>query len=444
MDKNKYHSKEEYQDLWEELEPRLIKKSSRRKYFFFLFVLCLGVVFFAHLPEFNAGSSAETTKAQSAKNTSTVRKQEIIRDSKNANTDKVYDNTKQNRIYEDKNFTFESDQVNKVSSFTVIDKKNPSLLYNDLSINPPKKSTLKNSVTALYENSKTISENNFNSPEPTFSFPQLKLTKTRSLNSLIPMALYYIRDSLELPSSLKLLSSSRVKDHNEPSRFSMSLGTGVLIPFTASGTQITPYGKELEQSLSSLIGMKAELGVHYNVSKTLRLGIGLEYAQLWEAFTLDNKVTITKLVENPEAFTFQGNPIPAEQWLPVDITQKIRKYNSYRVWSVVPSFSKSIYIRQLELTGGLAIPLQLSQAYSGTLLRKDGLITYEDEIFEAKRFSRVGLSFSLGGSYAINSRVNLGLSIEYRYFRPGTDLHLHYTQPMIRALGLGISVRYRL
>jgi len=434
VDKNRSHSNEEYELLWKELEPRLKSRSRRRGGVIVLFglgillIITLATYVLKEKPSINMVDNGVMLLEKPMSEAIAIESPDTRTESASKESERT------------ENSAPSVDDKESFSGFDVQEPPSKNIGLESLA-NQGLFSSQKYSSTVV-----TTQLSHLNSrPEnidPSSKEAEYKLYDRETSLQILPLVKLTSEEKSPL-SFYRTEVHQPLLENAAENKFSLQLSYDALLPFSSIIAPESNYSEDLQNSLNMIIAMAAELKLSYAINQRLYIGLGLSYTHIWEQFDIDNRVTKMQLVNNSQAFVHMGNFKSAEQLVPVHTTQRVRKNNTFKIYSLVPQIAKSFEMGKIKYRCGAGLPVIISQSYAGTLFDEDRLVTSEHEILSVKKFSKVGLQLELGVGYSISERIDLGIRINYKRFFAGNDDYLDYSQPSIQALGIGVSSKYR-
>ena len=420
--------KDLYDELWLELEPRLISPSSdRNKIYLWLFLLIVSVTAIGY---WYLSSKAQELKVE-----------DIVQSSITAPTqvgEQLVVSVDLQKKKKHKGAIKINDDVD-VRSKSVV-PYNTGYQNNQTVINeiPAGTSVYTNKQTpkSIFAEDGTPSTDTRSTSEP----QNVSAISTQDACTIIPYVkprlICFYRDSIDLR-----FQRSDVVSPESLNKFKIGFSILATKPFTKKGVSRSSYEEDLRSSLAIMTGVEMELWSSYKFSEHLGFGLGLSYNEYWERFDLDNVVTAQMEIFNPEAFAMAESFHGADQCLTTHTTQRVVNYNSFRIWSLNPQLEYQFGLGNWTAVGAIGTPIVLQQNYVGTLFDEQGLVTYSYPVFDDKRFARLGLRLNIMVNYQLGNGINLGLNLNYRqFFESEGQL---FQQTRLSSFGLGMMTSYR-
>jgi len=466
-------NKQQFDELWLELEPRLKKPKRNRWFFLFCFLaisIAIGFIGFTSL-NIGEGTSAERTTTERTEN----QKERIIQQEKHSViTEDQKNNTEAipNEInHENSNLETNNSKASLSTKPSAISKRSLDDLgsiTNSIETHP---AAVMPSNTSISTTSKVASNTELNTTKRMIpvainteivtakmsiadTLPkQVKKARGWQINTKGKLALVPLKSIQPLPlpkqhilaqkMSLKVISSpKRLKKVERQSIFGLTISSIILFNQKSELEQNSIYHNQIEDHLTMDQGYQFAIVPHINIASNFELGLGMNYTEMFETFRLQNEVQTEQLISHPEAFSSNGDFIAAEKHLPVTVSQNIQHNNSYVSLSLVPQMHYNIEFKKSKISFGAALPILVMQDYKGTLFDQQQLIIKEGEIFEERRFKRYGLQLHHSFSVPITEAIDIAYLLTYQKWNGQNSTTSGYSQDAIQSIGIGLQLGY--
>jgi len=445
------NKKAEYEKLWLELEPRLTKpKRNKRFIWIFFFGFLTAASFLLLSGSFNqkdSGIELEAHAPQNIQMNETALKDFVV------STDAVPGDLvaeKQTAHQEPKNQgqnilkgKIKNSQSNRIKANSTEQDK---VKLNDLTTK--KEIELPSAITP--ENTFKQRKNQDLTLDGSIGVKKNKLQLEISSHPILKDAQLIhrlIMDTLDLRNrmpSFNLAATNKVepKENSTQGRLAFGVSTHFISVKDINSEITTDYALALEDNLLTQNGFSFEISSSYKLTPHLEIGLGLNYTELLERFTLNNVISYESLVNNPMAFSYRNTFVEAEQCLITFITQNVAHNNSYTILSLSPKINTGFNLNNWNFKFGLSLPMAFHQNYSGTLFDEEGLIIKSGSVFDSKQVKPVGIEFQHSVFYQFSEKMEWGIQLSYR--RISAFYNNANSNKTLGLLGVGVHARYNL
>ena len=457
-------------NLWEELEPNLPAQKKRRRFIPFLF-LGLGLILlvwkiagftFTNTEVANTSISESIVEKENNLNQNDLAKNNPTDDDSTNNEQTQYDKLKTKA--ESKPLTQESQ-----STKLPVDQKNLRMgVSREAMVNDavPSKVQLRNTTTQKLplENTSDLINNKIT---PNFNRESRIVPSGTSTNGNIGVGLG--KDELiSVPRSaidfysLPLLSLNQFKlppwqvsmdqvdfekgkslqEVISKSGSSIEFGASILIPSFRDGSNTqSNLGMKLDQYLELSYGYKFYVDYKYAFESGVVFGLGLSSSTIVETFKIQEEFIAEGILFNEEAFKFNDDFIGADQLGVTTTAYNIFNRNSFQLFDLVPSIGYRIEGR---LSFGLDLQalINLSQSYTGSLIDEDMELLKSGELFEERKFKRVGGALKASLAYDLTDRLQANLNLSYSQRGIMEIESGNFNVDAMNVIDAGMSLRY--
>ncbi len=194
---------------------------------------------------------------------------------------------------------------------------------------------------------------------------------------------------------------------------SIEFGASLLIPSFRDGSNTqSNLGVELDQYLELSYGYKFYVDYKYAFDSGVVVGLGLSSSTIVETFKIQEEFITEGILFNEEAFKFNDDFIGADQLGVTTTAYNIFNRNSFHLFDLVPSIG---YRTEGRLSFGLDLQalINLSQSYTGSLIDEDMELLKSGELFEERKFKRVGGALKASLAYDLTDRIQANLNLSY-------------------------------
>ena len=437
----------DFDSLWDELEPRLPQKKKRRYFYLFIPLLLLLGAFLYSLNStnhtFNSdGISQNETIGSDTKPESTFGLESIAEIKSGENIEEKYEENIEENI-EEKNEEIIASSKSYDKEDNTIHSKSTSikqnLIENDIKIkstgyeaqvkdeiiisNSEKPSdklgnqfisntTLRNSSsdeiisstdvnTRNIESTVILNDSNINKNIPFISIQSID-------NKLIPL--------LDVQDAALLINPkySKPKD-SSTSSWTFTASTHALVDFNQKSIDVfSDYGQTLDDLTSIRSGYSYGTTLSIIHPSGIFSGIGLERSESFEKFRLNNIITSTETGINEQAFLFNGNFIPNEEEKMKTTKQDVLVYNSYFQTNISPviGYQRSGLINYSFFASPI---INVNRTYNGYLISESEELTTDiEQLYQSSKLAYNGFIFGAIASKRVWRKFDIGLRAQYR------------------------------
>lgn len=204
------------------------------------------------------------------------------------------------------------------------------------------------------------------------------------------------------------------------------------------------FATDLDQFLSIRSGYNMSGGVTYARASGLVFGLELQYNRIYETLLLENRVDQTVILDVDDTFIFEDVQISGNQKLDQVVNQRVRKHNSLTSFEIIPSFGYE-YGRVVKVQTTVGPVIALRSRYRGLVITDNYLVTANaDSIYPDRGIHLNGLQWSTNVSMKLNTKISVGVSTMYRYQPNVLSQDNAYFSKRIHSLGVGVKVWYSL
>lgn len=234
------------------------------------------------------------------------------------------------------------------------------------------------------------------------------------------------------------------QENNNQFGSSIEIGSVFLIPsFVRSENPLTSFGTKLNEHIELSYGYQIFASYKHNLNKGFVLGLGLSHTSIIENFELKDQTITEGMAFNEQAYKVNDNFIGANQLGIITTTYNIFNRNSFQSFDLLPSIG---YATNGRLSFGLDLQaiINLSQDYTGSLITEDLELIKAGELFEERKFKRIGGIIKAGLAYEFFDRLEVGLDVSFSQRVLIENGSGNFNVKKLNAMGIGVGVRYGL
>ncbi len=223
---------------------------------------------------------------------------------------------------------------------------------------------------------------------------------------------------------------------------SIVIGSSLLIPSFRDGINTqSNLGVELDQYLELSYGYKFYVDYEYAFKSGVVVGLGLSSTTIVETFKIQEEFIVEEILFNEEAFKFNDDFIGADQLGVTTTTYNIFNRNSFQLFDLVPSTG---YRTEGRLSFGLDLQalINLSQSYSGSLIDEDMELFKSGELFEERKFKRVGVTLKVSLAYDLTDKLQTNLNLSYSHRGIMEIESGNFNVDAMNVIDVGLGLRY--